>query len=226
MGAKKLQTRGLFITLEGVEGSGKSTQIRHLAEVLTKAGYRILQTREPGGTATAEAIRHILLTASSHEPVTPQAEALLILAARCQHVTHLIMPTLRRGTVVLCDRFSDSTFAYQGFARGLDLQWLRAANKVATGGLTPDLTIVLDLPVSVGLARRRRVDRGQQNRLDHETERFHRKVRRGFLALAAEEPGRMTIVNANRPVQEVRDELTEIVVGWMARPRRSPRRRS
>jgi len=226
MGAKKQQTRGLFITLEGVEGSGKSTQIRHLADVLTKAGYHVLQTREPGGTATAEAIRHILLTASSHEPVTPQAEALLILAARCQHVTHFIMPALRRGTVVLCDRFSDSTFAYQGFARGLDLQWLRAANKVATGGLTPDLTIVLDLPVSVGLARRRRVDRGQQNRLDHETERFHRKVRRGFLALAAEEPGRMTIVNANRPVQEVRDELTEIVVGWMARPRRSPRRRS
>ena len=225
MGAKKRQTRGLFITLEGVEGSGKSSQIRHLVEVLTQAGYPVLQTREPGGTATAEVIRQILLTASPHEPVTPQAEALLILAARCQHVTHLIMPALRRGTVVLCDRFSDSTFAYQGFARGLDLQWLREANKVATGGLTPDLTVVLDLPVSVGLARRR-TDREQQNRLDRETERFHRRVRRGFLALAAEEPGRMTIVNANRPTQEVRDELTEIVVGWIARPRRQPRRRS
>jgi dTMP kinase len=221
----KQQTRGLFITLEGVEGSGKSTQIRHLAEVLTKAGYRILQTREPGGTATAEAIRHILLTASSHEPVTTQAEALLILAARCQHVTHLIMPALRRGIVVLCDRFSDSTFAYQGFARGLDLQWLRAANKVATGGLTPDLTVVLDLPVSVGLVRRR-VDHGQQNRLDRETERFHRKVRRGFLTLAAEEPARVMVVNTNRPAQEVRDELTEIVVGWLRRPLRPPRRRS
>ena len=225
MGTKKQQTRGLFITLEGVEGSGKTTQIRHLAEMLTRAGYRVLQTREPGGTATAEAIRHILLTAASHEPVTPQAEALLILAARCQHVTHLIMPALRRGTVVLCDRFSDSTFAYQGFARGLDLQWPRAVNKVATGGLTPDLTVVLDLPVSVGLARRR-VDRGQQNRLDRETERFHRKVRRGFLALAAKEPYRMTIVNANRPPHEVRDELTEIVVGWVARQRSLPRRRS
>ena len=225
MGAKKRQTRGLFITLEGIEGSGKSSQIRHLVEVLTQAGYPVLQTREPGGTATAEAIREILLTASPHEPVTPQAEALLILAARCQHVTYLIMPALRRGTVVLCDRFSDSTFAYQGFARGLDLQWLREANKVATGGLTPDLTVVLDLPVSVGLARRR-TDGEQQNRLDRETERFHRRVRRGFLALAAKEPGRMTIVNANRPAQEVRDELTEIVVGWMARPRRHPRHRS
>jgi dTMP kinase len=225
MGTIKQHARGLFITLEGIEGSGKSTQIRHLAEVLTQAGFRVLQTREPGGTATAEAIRHILLTALSHEPVTPQAEALMILAARSQHVTHLIMPALRRGTVVLCDRFSDSTFAYQGFARGLDLQWLRVANKVATGGLTPNLTIVLDLPVSVGLTRRR-ADRGEQNRLDRETERFHRKVRRGFLALAAEEPARIAIVNTNRPAQEVRDEITEIVVGWIARHHRPLRRRS
>ncbi len=225
MGMKKQQPPGLFITLEGIEGSGKSTHIRHLAALLDRAGFRVLQTREPGGTATAEAIRHILLTPSSHEPVTPQAEALLILAARCQHVRHLIMPSLRRGAVVLCDRFSDSTFAYQGFARALDLQWLRAANEVATGGLTPDLTLVLDLPVSVGLTRRR-ADRGEQNRLDRETERFHRKVRRGFLALAAEEPGRMTIVNANRPAQKVQDELSKIVVGWIARQKRPLRRRS
>jgi len=219
MGKKKQQTRGLFITLEGVEGSGKSTQIHHIAEALTRAGCCVLQTREPGGTATAEAIRHILLTALSHEPIAPQTEALLILAARCQHVTHLIRPALQRGTVVLCDRFSDSTFAYQGFARGLDLRWLRAANEIATGGLTPDLTLVLDLPVSVGLTRRR-ADRGQQNRLDRETERFHRKVRRGFLALAAKEPGRIKIVNANRPAQEVQDEITEIVIGWIAQQRR------
>ena len=225
MGTKIQQPRGLFITLEGVEGSGKSTQIQNLAEVLTRGGHRVLQTREPGGTASAEAIRQILLTEPTHESVTPLTEALLILAARCQHVTHLIAPALRQGTVVLCDRFSDSTFAYQGFARGLDLQWLRAANKVATGRLTPDHTIVLDLPVSVGLARRR-AGCGLQNRLDRETERFHQKVRRGFLALAAEEPNRMTIVNANRPAEEVRDEIAEIVLGWMARPTRSPRRRS
>jgi dTMP kinase len=225
MGSKMRPTRGLFITLEGVEGSGKSTQIRHLAKMLTQKGYSVLQTREPGGTATAEAIRRILLTPSSHEPVTPEAEALLILAARSQHVTHVIMPALRRGTVVLCDRFSDSTLAYQGFGRGLDLQWLRAANSVASGGLTPDLTLVLDLPVSVGLARRR-ADRGQENRLDRETEHFHRKVRRGFLALADEEPARMTIVNANRTAQEVRDELSEIVIGCVIRLRRPPRRRS
>ena len=225
MDVNRQQARGRLITLEGIEGSGKSTQIRHLAKVLTQRGYRVLQTREPGGTATAEAIRHILLTASSKEPVTPEAEALLILAARCQHVTHLIRPALRRGTVVLCDRFADSTLAYQGFARGLDLHWLQTANEVATGGLTPDLTLVLDLPISVGLARRR-ADRGQQNRLDRETERFHRTVRRGFLALAAQAPDRMRIVNANRSAQEVQDELTTIVVGWMSQSRRPPRRRS
>ncbi len=225
MGTKTHRTRGPFITLEGVEGSGKSTQIQHLADALSQAGYRVLQTREPGGTATAEAIRHILLTAASQEPIAPHTEALLILAARSQHVTQLIMPALRQGAVVLCDRFSDSTFAYQGFARGLDLQWLRTANEVTTGGLTPDLTVVLDLPVSVGLARRQ-ADRGEQNRLDRETERFHRKVRRGFLALAAEEPGRIMIVNANRPEQAVRDELTEIVLRWIARPSRSRRRRN
>ena len=224
MGAKKKQTRGLLITLEGPEGSGKTTQIRHLAEGLTRAGHRVLQTREPGGTPSAEAIRNILLTAPSQEPITPWTEALLILAARCQHVTHFIMPALQRGNVVLCDRFSDSTLAYQGFARGLDLQWLRAANKVATSGLTPDLTLVLDLPVSVGLARRR-ADRGQQNRLDHETERFHRKVRRGFLTLGSEEPGRIKVVNANRPLQEVQEEITQIVLRWMARPRRPPLRK-
>lgn len=223
MRAKKQRTRGLFITLEGVEGSGKSTQIRHLAEALSRAGYLVLQTREPGGTPSAEAIRHILLSAPSHEPITPRTEALLIFAARCQHVTHLITPALRRGTVVLCDRFSDSTLAYQGFARGLDLEWLVAANKVATSGLTPDLTLVLDLPVSVGLARRR-ADRGQQNRLDCETERFHRRVRRGFLTLAADAPARMKVVNANRPSQDVQDEITQIVLGWMVQPRRSTRR--
>jgi dTMP kinase len=225
MGVKNEKTRGLFITLEGIEGSGKSTQIRHLAEVLIQAGYRVLQTREPGGTATAETVRKILLTASSHEPVTPQTEAFLILAARCQHISQLIMPALKNGTVVLCDRFSDSTFAYQGFGRGLDLQWLQGANQVATGGLTPDLTLVLDLPVSVGLARRQ-AGHEQQNRLDRETERFHRKVRNGFLTLAAKEPNRMTIVNANRPRQEVQHDLAEIVLGWMTRPRRSLRRRS
>jgi len=223
MRAKKRQTRGLLITLEGVEGSGKSTQIHRLARVLRQAGYKVLQTREPGGTPSAEAIRHILLAASAQEPITPRTEALLIFAARCQHVTHLIAPALRRGAVVLCDRFSDSTLAYQGFARGLDLEWLREANEAATDGLKPDLTLVLDVPVSVGLARRR-TDRGQQNRLDHEAERFHRKVRRGFMTLAAEEPARMKVINATRPSQEVHDEITRIVLGWITRPPRSPRR--
>ena len=118
------------------EGSGKSTQIRHLAAALRRSGYRVVQTREPGGTVVAEAIRHTLLLSSSQEQITPMTESLLILAARSQHVTHVIVPALRRGAVVLCDRFSDSTFAYQGFARGLDLSWLRTANAMATMGCT------------------------------------------------------------------------------------------
>ena len=175
MSAKRQRTQGLFITLEGPEGSGKSTQIRYLNTALRKAGYLVVQTREPGGTPIAEAIRNVLLLSASREPIAAQTEALLILAARCQHVTHFIRPALERGAVVLCDRFSDSTIAYQGYARGLSLAWLEAGNAAATGGLKPDLTLLLDLPVSVGLARRRN-DRGMQNRLDRESERFHRRV--------------------------------------------------
>lgn len=205
--------QGLFLTLEGLEGSGKSTQIRFLAAALRKAGYLVVQTREPGGTALAEAIRRVLLLALSRERVTAQAEALLILAARCQHVTHLIRPALERGAIVLCDRFSDSTLAYQGFARGLNRTWLETANAVATGGLRPDLTLLLDLPVAVGLARRRSA-RGRQNRLDRESKRFHGLVRRGFLTLAKQSPARIKIIEANRPAKDIRAEIEPIVLRW------------
>ena len=208
--------RGLFITLEGPEGSGKSTQIRHLALALKRAGYSVIQTREPGGTTVAEAIRNMLLRSSPREPVAAQTEALLILAARSQHVRNVIQPALERGAIVLCDRFSDSTLAYQGFARGLNLTWLKAANHFATGGLTPGLTLLLDLPVSIGLARRRSA-RGRQNRLDRESERFHRRVRRGFLTMAGESPRRIKIVDASRAVEVIRAELQAIVLRWASR---------
>lgn len=220
--AKKRLVRGLFITLEGPEGSGKSTQIRHLASALRKAGYFVVQTREPGGTPVAEAIRNILLLSSSRESITPQTEALLILAARSQHVAYLIRPALERGAIVLCDRFSDSTLAYQGFARGLNLGRLQAANDAATGGLRPDLTLLLDLPVSVGLTRRRAAA-GKQNRLDRESERFHQRVRGGFLTLAKKSPGRIKVIDANRPPQIIRADLEAFVLRWAAR-RRRPRK--
>ena len=220
---KRQHVRGQFITLEGPEGSGKSTQIRHLAAALRRSGYRVVQTREPGGTVVAEAIRHTLLLSSSRERITPITESLLILAARSQHVTHVIEPALQRGAIVLCDRFSDSTFAYQGFARGLNLAWLRTVNAMATNGCTPDLTLLLDIPVNIGLSRRRR-SKGKQNRLDRESERFHRLVRKGFLTLAAQSPRRIRVFHTNRPEETIRAEIETVVLGWLrARQRRSGR---
>jgi dTMP kinase len=205
---------GVFLTLEGPEGSGKSTQIRLLGTALRNAGYLVTSTREPGGTRTAEVIRKVLLSATSKEPITPETEALLVLAARSQHVTHLIRPALARGSIVLCDRFADSTFAYQGYGRGLSLSWLEMANRAATGGLVPHLTLLFDLPPSVGLARRRRT-RGTSNRLDRESEQFHRRVRRGFLRLASRAPRRIKVVDATRPVSVVQAEIAGLVLGWL-----------
>ena len=222
--AKRRRDRGLLITLEGPEGSGKSSQIRQLASTLRRSGYRVIQTREPGGTPVAEAIRNTLLLASSDEPITPEAESLLILAARSQHVTHLIAPALNRGAIVLCDRFSDSTLAYQGFGRKLSLAWLQAVNRVATKGLCPDLTLLLDVPVGIGLSRRRNAQ-VQQNRLDRESERFHRLVRRGFLKLAAQSPHRVRVINASRSKAETGAEIESIVLGWLDKRARRLRRR-
>jgi dTMP kinase len=167
----------------------------------------------------AEAIRGILLSATSKEPVMPETEALLVLAARSQHVAYLIRPALARGSIVLCDRFADSTFAYQGFGRGLSLPWLQNANRAATGGIIPHLTVLLDLPASIGLARRWRA-RGNQNRLDRESTAFHQRVRRGFLTLASQAPRRIKVVNANRPVAVVRAEIESLVLGWLRTHRR------
>jgi dTMP kinase len=220
-GKKRRYPGGLFLTLEGPEGSGKSTQIRFLATVLRKAGFSVTSTREPGGTALAEAIRKTLLSASSKEPILPETEALLVLAARSQHVAHVIRPALNQRSIVLCDRFADSTFAYQGFGRGLSLTWLQSANRAATGGLMPDLTLLLDIPVPIGLARRRHA-RGNRNRLDRESAKFHERVRRGFLRLASRAPGRIKVINAHQPVDAVRAEIEALMLGWLrARGRRS-----
>ena len=216
--------RGLFLTLEGPEGSGKSTQIRFLGSALQKAGYSVVYTREPGGTKMAEAIRKTLLSAASKEPITPETEALLVLAARSQHVVHRIQPALARGSIVLCDRFADSTFAYQGFGRGLSLSWLKLANRAATGGLMPDFTLLLDVPASIGLARRRRAH-GNQNRLDRESATFHQRVRQGFLTLASRAPRRIRVVNADRPVEVVRAHVEALVLGWVRTKARRARAR-
>jgi len=220
---KRRPVRGQFITLEGPEGSGKSTHIRYLATALRRSGFRVVQTREPGGTVVAEAIRHTLLR-SSREQITPVAESLLIFAARSQHVRHVIEPALQRGAIVLCDRFSDSTLAYQGFARGLDLAWLRMANTMATNGCGPDLTLLLDVPVHIGLSRRRKSG-GKQNRLDLESVRFHRLVRKGFLALAARSPRRIKVIRADRSEEMTRAEIEAVVLGWLRTRQHRSRKR-
>ena len=205
---------GVFVTFEGPEGSGKSTQIQYLDSALRKAGYSVRTTREPGGTKVGEAIRRTLLSPASDERITPETEALLVLAARSQHIAHLIQPALARGSIVLCDRFADSTFAYQGFGRGLPLSWLRTANRAATGGLTPHLTLLLDVPPSIGLTRRGHA-RGKANRLDRESLKFHQRVRKGFLTLASHAPRRIKIINGDRPVQLVRAQIEALVLGWL-----------
>jgi dTMP kinase len=184
---------GLFVSFEGGEGSGKSTQIGRLAAHRRAQGRDPVITREPGGTPLAEGIRALLL-----DPVLrPQAlaEALLMEAARAEVVAHVIRPALAAGRVVLCDRYADSTLAYQGAGRGLDRALLRHLNEAATGGLTPDLTLLFDLDHAAGLARRHRA--GESNRLDQEPVEFHARVRAAYLELAHQEPGRWVTLDAS-----------------------------
>jgi dTMP kinase len=192
---------GLFITFEGVEGSGKSTQVSLLAARLREMGRETVTTREPGGTPTGEIIRDILQHHKSQEPIAERTEALLFAASRAQHVARVIRPAVGRGAVVICDRFLDSTLAYQGFGRGMPLEGLRAINSFGTEGMQPQLTLLLDLEVGDALARMRR--RQQElsvtaDRFEREAMAFHQRVRDGFLTLAAAEPARYRVVNANQ----------------------------
>ncbi len=200
----------MFITLEGPEGAGKTTQLRGLADFLRQRGLSVVTTREPGGTAIGDQIRHVLHD-TANCAMSPAAEVLLYAASRAQLVAEVIRPALAAGHVVLCDRYADSTMAYQGYGRGLDRDDLAVLTAIATGGLRPDLTLLLDLAVERGLARRR--DMGEEmNRLDLETVDFHRRVRAGYLALAAAEPARWWRVDADRPSVEVQEELRRVVL--------------
>lgn len=191
----------MFIVFEGPEGSGKSTQAKLLAGKLRDGGQRVILTREPGGTQLGEELRRLLLDLHA-EPVTPVAEALLYAAARAEHVAHLIRPALEAGEVVISDRFADSTLAYQGGGRGLDLDQLRSVQGFATGGLEPDLRILLDLPVAVGLARRH-ADHESVNRLDAESLAFHERVRAAYLGFAQANSSAWRVIDATEASEQV-----------------------
>ena len=200
-----MSRRGCFITLEGPEGSGKSSQARWLAAALRRRGCRVTMLQDPGSTALGRALRGMLLHTAA--PLPPLAEALLFIGGRVQLVEERIRPALRRGDVVLCDRFHDSTVAYQGFGGGLNVRWLDRLGRAAIRGTMPQLTLLLDVPTAQGFARLRR----ERDRMERKALAFHRRVRAGFLRLARQEPTRFVVVDASRPAHRVRRDLEVIV---------------
>jgi dTMP kinase len=200
---------GRFIVFEGPEGGGKSTQIDRLASHLTEEGHEIVVTREPGGTPVGDAIRWVLLERED-AVMLAETEAFLLSAARAQHVHDVIRPALRRGCIVVCDRYADSTRAYQGGGGGMSEVDLECIQRIATGGLTPELRILLDLPVETGLARRHQ-DPATVNRIDRAERAYHERVRAAFLRLARAEPDSWTIIDASRLVDLVSDDVIRTV---------------
>ncbi len=199
----------MFITLEGPEGSGKSMQIPRLAEYIRQLGKEVITTREPGGTAIGDQIRQVIMN-MGNTAMNARTETLLFCSARAQIVDEVIRPALERGVVVVSDRYADSTLAYQGYGRGADLDTLRRLLHFATGGLKPDLTLLLDVDVEIGLSRRRNCG-GEWNRLDAVEVDFHKRVRAGYLELASQEPERWRIIDASQNPSVVQSNLCRVV---------------
>lgn len=213
-----MPTRGVFITLEGPEGAGKTTQARLLHEAL-RGRYPVLYSREPGGTAIGERIRALLLD-DAHAEMDPRTEMLLFASSRAQFVAEVVEPALRGGQIVVSERYVDASVAYQGLGRGLGVELVRRVNEVATHGVSPDLTILLDIEPAVGLQRARAAvgkegRRGRGDRLEQEALAFHARVRAGFLAIAHEEPDRVRIVDGSRAQHVVHDEILRVVEGLL-----------
>lgn len=209
-----------FITFEGIEGCGKTTQVRLLADLLMSRGHTVTVTREPGGCAIADQVRAILLDAENRALV-PLAELLLYAAARAQHVEEIIRPALAAGGIVICDRFTDATVAYQGYGRSLDLDLIDRLNRIATGGIMPDLTVLLDCPEETGLARAMErinaCDGAREERFEQESLRFHRAVRQGYLRLAGAEPDRFIVLDATRGIVETAAEIAGKLLARIAK---------
>ncbi len=210
---------GLFITFEGPEGAGKSTQMELLATTLRRRGYAVLTTREPGGTPLGEELRKLVKHLGGEAAPCPEAELLLMGASRAQHATKVIAPFLRQGGIVLCDRYADSTTVYQGAGRGLDLGFIADMHQMSTCGCWPALTIVLDVPAEVGLqrSRQRNYGPGVVDRFEEESLAFHRRIRQGFVDLADGEPARVKLFDTQNPVAEVQaaimGEVARVLAG-------------
>lgn len=205
--------RGKFITVEGVEGVGKSTNLQAIQDFLAARGIRFIATREPGGTVLSEAIRSLLLQ-DGEEAMDETAELLLMFAARAQHLSRLILPALEQGTWVVCDRFTDATYAYQGGGRGIDKSRIASLESLVQGSLRPDLTIILDLDPAVGLARA--AHRGELDRFEKERGEFFSRVRAAYLAIARQESKRCVVIDAGRPIGAVRADVEralEVLLG-------------
>ena len=199
----------MFITFEGPDGSGKTTQLNSLVPVLEQQGLDVIRTREPGGTEIGDQIRSVIMD-MKNKSMHPRAEILLFCASRAQLVEELIRPSLAAGKIILCDRYADSTMAYQGYGHGLDRKVLGDLLNFATGGLKPDLTLLFDIPSEAGL-RRRLSNHEEWNRMDDYALQFHERVRSGYLELAEKEPERWVIVDANRPKDVIHEEVVSIL---------------
>ncbi len=206
-------TKGRFITLEGGEGVGKTTNLIFLEQMLTTQGIHVVKTREPGGTPLAEKIRQLLLE-THDEAVDPMAELLMMFAARAQHVRHVIKPALARGDWVLCDRFTDATYAYQGGGRGMTMDKIAWLEHTVQGDLRPDLTLLLDAPVQIGMVRAK--GRGELDRFEQERYDFFEKVRQAYLSLAQQQPERFVVIDASQPLDKVQRAIKSRIDSLMA----------
>lgn len=207
-----------FITFEGGEGSGKTTQISLLSEYLQQCGVPHLVTEEPGGTPLGQRIRDILLNRQSYA-ITALSELLLFQASRCQHVETVIQPALQSGSIVLCDRFTDATIAYQGFGRGISMEWIHRLNDIVSVSLKPDKTFLFDVPVEIGLARAccrmdMRQDLPREDRFETEARAFHQRVRDGYRFLAREEPDRFIVLDGTREIDDLQQEIRRHLSRW------------
>lgn len=205
--------RGRFITVEGIEGAGKSTNIAYVGNLLTAAGKHLVHTREPGGTPLGEELRNLLL-GHRHDGMADDTELLLMFAARAEHLARVIRPALTAGHWVLCDRFTDATFAYQGGGRGIPREHIAVLEQWVQGALRPDLTLLLDVPVELGLQRAGQ--RSDPDRFERQKVSFFNAVRDAYLAIASAEPARVKVVDASRPVDEVQRQIREEITSFLA----------